>query len=623
MTPSSQWFLEETAKRKVRKALAIYFGAALPAIGIANLLESRYAIPQVWFDRFLVLLLFGFLLTGAVAWFRGKEGSQRLRKSELAVYAALLASAVTAAALLPSGDHPRRPSRDAADRSIAVLPFKNFSDEKGDAYFSDGIMEDILTNLSRIGDLRVISRTTMMRYRGSTKSIQEIGRELDVGALLEGSVRRAGGRIRIVGQLINARTDEHLWAETYDRDLRDIFEIQSDVARRIASALHAVLSPSEHERLAKAPTSSIEAYNLYLRGREHYSRYTREDNESAIAFFLEALTLDPLYAPAYAGLGDAYSQRVQRYGYTMDWLDSALARSRRALELDDGLAEAHKSLALAYDNSGWIARAREEYGKSISLDPNSVTAIRNLGLLEYRTGHFARALQMAKQSILLAPDQVMGYVQAGMALQAAGEDSAATSFYGRARSLEPRHPIPLLGRGWLSLAAGDRAEARKTADTLLQLVPGFPPGLELSVCVDMAGGNFRSALRSYEEWDSPPNSRGGFLLKAVGRAGESQRVLEETVARGRRFVAAGDESATPHFEAASALALLGKRAEALETFRKALDAGWRDVRWARQDPLLSALRNDAAFLRILEEAGTQVESERRAIRAGETGAGTP
>ncbi len=621
MSPPLHWFLEEMVRRKVRKALTIYLGAALPAIGIANLLESRYAVPQVWFDRLLVLLIFGLLLTGAVSWFRGKGGEQRLGKRELAVYAVLLVAAATTVTLLPSGNHPRRPTRTPVDKSIAVLPFKNFSDEKDDVYFSDGIMEDILTNLSRIGDLRVISRTTMMRYRESSKSLRDIGEELNVGAVLEGSVRRAGGRVRIVGQLIDARTDEHLWAETYDRELRDIFEIQSDVARRIANALQAVLSPREDERLGRAPTANVEAYTFYLRGREHYNRYTREDNESAIAFFLEALSLDSLYAPAYAGLGDAYSQRVQRYGYTMDWLDSSLARSRRALELDEGLAEAHKSLALAYDNNGWIARARVEYEKAISLDPNSVTATRNLGLLEYRTGHFARALRMARQSILLAPDQVMGYVQAGMALQAVGEDSAALVQYRRARSLEPRHPVPLLGRGWLSLAAGDRAGARRAVDTLLELAPGFPPALELSMCVDMADGEFGSALRAYEAWGSPTSSRGGFVLGMAGRKRESQRLLEESVARGKRFVASGDEGPTPLFEAASALALLGKREEALGCFRKALDAGWRDARWARQDPLLSVLRNDAAFRTILEEAGRQVELERRAIREGSDGAG--
>jgi TolB-like protein/Tfp pilus assembly protein PilF len=619
MSLSFHSLAQELVRRRVRRALAIYLGAALPAVGIANLLESRYATPPIWFDRFLILLAAGFLLTGTVAWFHGGRGGQRLRPRELIVYALLLLAGIAGVLVLPSDRKPARTSRSTPDKSVAVLPFKNFSEGKDDEYFSNGIMDDILTNLSRIGDLRVISRTTMMRYRESTKSLQEIGRELNVGAVLEGSVRRAGDRVRIVGQLIDARTDEHLWAETYDRDLRDIFEIQSDVARRIASALQAVLSPRERDRLGKVPTSNIEAYALYLRGREHYSRYTREENESAIALFLDALSLDSLYAPAYAGLGDAYSQRVQRYGYTTDWLDSSLAKSRRALELDDGLADAHKSLALAYDNNGWIHRAREEYDRAISLDPNFVTAIRNVGLLEYRTGHIAQALAMGQRAILLAPDNVMGYVQAGMALQAVGEDSAAQALYEKARSLDPRHPVPLLGMGWLFLAAGNGGRARQTADTLMLLAPRFGPGLDLSVCINMAAGDFRTALRLYEEEGLPTSSRGGFLLKAAGRRAESQRMLQETVARTGRFVESGDESATPRFEAASALALLGKQKDALDWFRNAVDAGWREVRWGRQDPLLAILRGDAVFEQLLDEASRRLESEREAIRKGEDG----
>ncbi len=623
MSPSLHSLARELVRRKVRKALAIYLGAALPALGIANLLEARYATPQIWFDRFLVLLFFGLILTGAVAWFRGKEGPQRLRKAELALYAVLLAAAALAVAVLPSGSHSLRPPRGVADKSIAVLPFKNYSDGKNDAYFSDGIMEDILTNLSRIGDLRVISRTTMMRYKESAKSVQEIGAELNVGAVLEGSVRRVGERVRIVGQLIDARTDEHLWAETYDRDLRDIFEIQSDVSRRIAHALQAVLSPRETDRLQRVPTSNIEAYRLYLRGREHYKLYSREGNESAVALFLEAISLDTLYAPAYAGLGDAYSQRVQRYGYTMDWLDSSLAQSRRALQLDEGLAEAHKSLALAYDNNGWIRRAREEYDRAISLDPNFVSAIRNIGLLDYRTGHFAQALAMARRAIFLAPDDVMGYVQAGMALQAVGEDSAAMSWYTKARILDPGHPVPLLGMGWLLLSAGDRSGAKSMRDTLLLLAPRFGPGLELSMCLDMVAGKYRSALRAYEDGGAPINSRGGFLLSAVGRKADARRFLQETIARAQRFIQSGDESPTPRFEGAASLAMLGRQAEALDWFRKAIDAGWREVRWARQDPLLSALRKSEAFLLMLEEASGAVEAERRILREGESETGNP
>ncbi len=613
MSSSPHWFLKEMVRRKVRKSLAIYLGALLPAIGIANLLESRYALSQAWFDRLLILIPVGFVLTATAAWFHGPSGTQRFRPVELAIYAFLALAGAAGMIVLPRDHHTTRQPRTAVDRSIAVLPFKNFSDDKEDAYFSDGIMEDILSNLSRIGDLRVISRTTMMRYRESAKSLREIGQELNVGAVLEGSVRRAGDMVRIVGQLIDARTDEHLWAGTYDRNLKDIFAVQSDVARRIAASLRVVLSSDESDRIDRAPTANVEAYALYLRGRDHYNRYSQEDNEAAISFFQRAIGLDSTFALAYAGLGDAYSQRVHRFQYTMDWLDSSLAMSFRALALDNSLAEAHKSLALAYDDKGWIAQARAEYMETITLNPNFVTAIRNLGLLDYRAGHFADALAGAKKSIQLAPDNVMGYVQAAMAIAAVGEDSMALRWYLRARTLDPAHPVPLLGIGWLLLAAGDNARARNTADTVLRLAPGFGPGLELSMCAAMAEGDMRSALRAYEEAGAPTDARGGFLLRSSGRREEANRVLEETIARAGRFVEAGNEGSLTRFQAAAALALQGKQTEAVDWFRKAVAAGWREVRWARRDPLLASLRTDAVFMDLLTEAEEHVESERKMI----------
>lgn len=613
MSSSLHWFLQEMVRRKVRKSLAIYLGALLPTIGIANLLENRYALSPVWFDRLLILIAVGFIFTASAAWFHGGPGTQRFRPVELALYAILVLAGAAGMVLPPQDRHPSRLPRTAVDKSVAVLPFKNFSDDKEDAYFSDGIMEDILSNLSQIGDLRVISRTTMMRYKESTKSLREIGQELNVGAVLEGSVRRAGDMVRIVGQLIDARTDEHLWAGTYDRDLKDIFAIQSDVARRIAASLHVVLSTYESDRIGRAPTGNVEAYALYLRGRDHYNRYSLEDNEDAISFFQRAIGIDSSFAPAYAGLGDAYSQRVHRYQYTTDWLDSSLAMSFRALALDNTLAEAHKSLALAYDDKGWTARARAEYLETIKLNPNFVTAIRNLGLLDYHAGHFADALARAKKAILLAPDNIMGYVQAAMAIAAVGEDSMALQWYLRARTLDPRHPIPLVGMGWLFLAAGENARARSTADTVLRLAEGFWPGLELSMCVAMAAGDLRSALRAYEDAGAPLNARGGFLLRSSGRREEARRVLEETVARAGRFVEAGDEGALTRFEGAAAMALLGKRTESVDWFRKAVAAGWRDTRWARRDPLLASLRTDPVFMELLEEAEEHVESERRLI----------
>ena len=265
--------------------------------------------------------------------------------------AAVIAALVVALAIfLPSKSTPD------VGKSIAVLPFENMNHDEESEYFSDGITEDIITALSKIGDLRVISRSSSMKYKGSEKNIRDIGNELSVATILEGSIRRSGKRVRITSQLIDARTDEHLWAETYDRDLADIFEVQSDVARHIAEALQATLTSAEEAQIDKRPTQNLSAYDYYLKGREYYRNYRERDNENAIELFHRALELDPDYALAYAGLGDAYAQRQWRFGYPPEWLDSSVAMSNRALALDEDLAEAHKALGLAYEYKGWLRR---------------------------------------------------------------------------------------------------------------------------------------------------------------------------------------------------------------------------------------------------------------------------
>jgi len=597
MSSSLPTFLAEVKERKLRRVLGIYVGITLPAVGIANMLESRYALSPVWFDRFLLLLLFGFFLAGVIAWYHGKEGYDRFQKRELVLYGIIGCLAAISILLLPARSGPIRRATASSDRSIAVLPFKNLSGEED--YFSDGITEDILTQLSKIHDLRVISRTTMMRYRETTKSIREIGKELRVAAVLEGSVRKSGNRVRIVGQLIDASTDEHLWADAYDRELKDIFGIQKEVAERIAGALSAVLSPKESQRLALHPTDNIEAYSLYLRGRNHYYRYTNADNEHAITFFQEALGLDSNYALALAGLGDAYSQRVQRHGYAMTWLDSAIAVSELALALDPDLAEGHKALALAYDNLGKTEKAMASYERAIALNPNFASAIGNVGLIHYRTGRLDRALSMAVTMTDLAPDESKGYVQVAMALQALGEDARARVWYGRARGMEPESPFPLLGLGWLELTAGQTGAARRTTDTLIRLAPDLWLGYDLLCNVELMEGHYSEAYEAFRKTEQPPTARSAYILKKLGRPDEARRHAEEVLAQSVAGLEAGDERKDIRLEVAMAYAVDGKTAEALNWLAKATDAGLRDYRWTRRDPVLSSLHGNRTFDSLL------------------------
>src|SRR5438093_2696829 len=270
-------FFEEVQRRKVYRVAAAYIIAAGFIIQIGSAVFPAWELPN-WTLRFVVvLLLVGFPITLILAWayditpqvIRATPAPRTHRRRNLVILVGISVIASTLAGLFL---FPRASKRNV-EKSIAVLPFQSLSDEKENAYFADGIQDDILTNLSKIGDLKVISRMSVMSYRGDAlRNAREIGKALGVGALLEGSVRRAGNRVRVSVQLINANSDEHIWAEDYDRDLTDVFAIQTDLAQKIASALQAKLSPNEKARLDRPPTQNSDAYLLFLQAHDYASR---------------------------------------------------------------------------------------------------------------------------------------------------------------------------------------------------------------------------------------------------------------------------------------------------------------------------------------------------------------
>src|SRR3979411_2143722 len=237
------------------------------------------------------------------------------------------------------GDAPGKveASRPALRKSIAVLPFENLSEDKANAYFADGIQEEILTRLSRIGDLKVISRTSTQRFKSSPDNIPEIAKQLDVAHILEGSVRKAGNRVRVHVQLIDAESDAHLWAERYDRELIDIFAVESDIAAKIAEALQARLSGAERRAISAQPTTNTEAHEVYLKGRYHWRNFFAPGYEKVRDYFQQAVELDPSYAPAYAGLSLYYSFVTANVLMPPDVWPQAETAANKALELDETL----------------------------------------------------------------------------------------------------------------------------------------------------------------------------------------------------------------------------------------------------------------------------------------------
>lgn len=393
-------------------------------------------------------------------------------------------------------------SASANSKTVAVLPFVNMSGDPQDEYFSDGVTEDILTQLSKIADLNVISRTTMTQYKGTKKPLKEIGRELNAGVVLEGSVRHSGNRIRIASQLIDAETDRHLWAESYDREMQDVFAIQSDVAQKIASSLQARLSPSEKERIEKKQTENTEAYQLYLKGRFYWNKRRADHVKTAIGYFNQAIEKDPNYALAYAGWASAIViQNEYSRLQPKEILPKAKAAATRALELDPTLGEPHAVLGFIksnfeYDWTGaenefkraielspsnltahqWYSnyfrtcgrfdKALEEINRAQELDPLSLVVSVNVGITSYYMREYDKAIDQLKKTIALDPSFPPAHEVLGYAYAVNGKLTDAIAEFQNVRSFVGNSEVGLSGLGYAYARAGMKSEALRILNEL-------------------------------------------------------------------------------------------------------------------------------------------------------------
>ncbi len=505
----------------------------------------------------------------------------------------------------------------AQDRkSVAVLPFTNMSGREEDEFFSDGITDDIIAQLSNIADLKVISRTSVMQYKNTSKNLRDIARELDVATVLEGSVRRADNQVRIVAQLIDATSDRHLWAHTYDKELTQVFAIQSDVARQIASALEAKLSPQEKELLGKKPTENLDAYSYYLKGREYYNRYTNRDNENAIELFKKALELDPDYALAYAGLGDAYGQR-QKYGFPRALIDSAIAVSNKAISLDPDCAEGYKALGLAYGEKGWIRKALEMYQKAVELNPNYHPAIGNIGYMKERLGELDEALRYQKRALDLDPMIPYSYLGVAGVYAMLGDYEKAVEWSEKALALQPDLTSAEWGLGIVDMERGENEKALGRARKILSAQPGDPMGLFLAAYAEFLSANYSRAEEYYDKMMAIDSTWGcsslGYIYWKTGRKDEAQRMFSLALRNDEDRLEQGNEDPDILVDMAEVNAVLGKKAEACELLQKAIDAGWRNYRYAEVVPFFENLRDEDRFKQMMASVKAKVDEMRRRV----------
>jgi TolB-like protein/Tfp pilus assembly protein PilF len=472
----SRNFFAELKRRNVYKVAIAYAVVAWLLMQIASQIFPFFDIPN-WAVRLVVLvIIIGFPIALIIAWAfeltpeglkrteSADELAEKSARSRAWIYVVVIAGAVSVSLFfLGRYTAPTKlsGSANAAIKSIAVLPFENLSEDKANAYFADGIQEEILTRLAKIADLKVISRTSTQRYQSKPANLSEIAKQLGVANILEGSVQKAADQVRVNVQLINAGTDSHLWADTYDRKLTDIFGVESEIAKAVADTLQAKLSGAEQSAIAVRPTENSEAHDLYLRGRYFFGKRGADNLKRAIDYFNQAIAKDPNYALAYAGLADSYVLLPEYSGEpSADNFHNARLAADRAITLDNKLAEAHVARGLLFDKNYDLKEAKEEYQRAIELNPNNADAHYFLAFAVLAPlGDFDRAIAEMNRALELDPFSVVMNTNLGLCYVFARRYPEAIAQLRKTTELDPSSPDPHVILGVVHEVSDDRQQA--------------------------------------------------------------------------------------------------------------------------------------------------------------------
>src|ERR1700730_102205 len=435
-------FFAELKRRNVYKVAAAYAVVAWLLLQAASIFFPAFDAPPWVMKIFIIVIIFGFPVALIFSWAfeitpegiklesEIEQSKSIARRTGRKIVAVTIALAIVAAGLFvyqilrtpPSvlADAKRMLAQAVPDKSIAVLSFDNLSRDADNAYFCEGVQDEILTRLAKVADLKVISRTSTQYFKSTPDNLPQIAKQLGVAHILEGSVQKASDQVRVNVQLINALTDAHLWADTYDRKLTDIFAVESEIAKNIAETLQARLTGSEKSSIAKTPTANPEAYELYLKGRFFWNKRTGGDLRKSIEYLKQAIAKDPGYALAYAALADSYGL-LRFYGGASpaESIVPATAAAKKALELDDSLAEPHASLGLIATEELEVHRAVSELERAVQLNPNYATghhwlalAFTALGQSDLSVRELKRAVELDPLSMVINADLSIGYIYA-------------------------------------------------------------------------------------------------------------------------------------------------------------------------------------------------------------------
>jgi TolB-like protein/Flp pilus assembly protein TadD len=529
-------FWTSLKERKLVQWALAYLACAWVFLQAITLLGATYGWPVGLMRAVPILLAVGFLAALVLAWYHGERGRQRVSGPELLMLAGIFILAGAAVTWVSRGAERRgaadgqvtaAPAPSAGEQgSIGVLPFTSMSADEETDPFVHGIHDDIITHLARIASLRVISRTSVQEYRSTTKNVRQIGQELGVSALLAGSVQRAGDRLRINVQLIDARTDTHLWAQTFDRQftLENLFAMQSEIAEQVASALRATLAPGERERLAARPTTSLAAYEFYVRAREHWGHsQDASDRQLILRMLEEAVRLDPGFAAAYARMGLAHAAIWwNREDPVPERLRLARAAIDRAFELDPELPEARLALGHYY-YWGYLDydRALAELERAAAVLPSDATVAGGIGAVHRRRGDMERAVLHQRRAAELDPRSATTAISLAQTYDLMRAFQEAERGYDRAIALAPTWGAPYaLKASLLFRATGDPEQATAVLAQSRRLgLADHPEVIRVGVTVELAAGRTGAARAWLERFgDQAYATQFSYVLPEQSRA---------------------------------------------------------------------------------------------------------
>jgi TolB-like protein/Flp pilus assembly protein TadD len=560
-------------RRKVVQWTLAYAAGAWLVLQVLAYVSGVFDWPRQVQQIAMLLLLIGLAVVIVLAWYHGDKGEQRVTRGEVAVLAVLLlvgggliwwwdraADPVPGpdVVALPAAASPNATAA-ADDRSIAVLPFVNMSSDPEQEFFSDGISEQVLDLLSHVPELRVIARTSSFSFKNKDVDVATIAQRLNVSHVLEGSVRKSGNRVRITAQLIRATDSSHLWSNTYDRELKDIFAVQDEIASAVVRQLKVALLGGQLPMRSAA--TSLEAYNLYLKARFLFDQHTEQSMAKAVEYYEAALAVDPAYAEGWAGLAEAQSVRADE-AYMDYAVGAATARevAQRALELNPGAAKAHFALGLIQFSHDWNWSAADaSFTRAIELDPNE-----------------AKALSLA-----------------GSLAQVLGRDEAGIELCRRAVANNPIGPYERVQLGWALAQAGQLDDAEHEIRTALELTPDYAQGWYFLGLTLLLKGQPEAALDAMqsepaEKWRLP-----GLPLAyhALGQRQESEAALREATTKYAEIMP---------YQIALVHAYRGEIEEAFEWLDRAYDVRDTGMAWfLRPDPFLANIKSDPRYAALL------------------------